>query len=131
MRSVHSWRANRSRRPFTKDDPAACGWRGDETVAVYVDDMMAPFRGMLMSHLTADTVEELQAFAARLGLKAEWFQDHRVPHYDVAKSTRGKAIKLGALAVQFGREPWRCDECFRPKLSCVKKRRCECPTVAI
>jgi len=93
---------------------------------VYVDDMFAPFRGMLMSHLTADTVEELQNFAGKLGLKPEWFQDKRVPHYDVAKSTRLKAIKLGAIPVQFGWEPWRCPNCDLPKLPCVKRLRCEC-----
>lgn len=27
------------------------------------------------AHLTADTLDELHAFAARLGLKREWFQD--------------------------------------------------------
>jgi len=95
-------------------------------MSVYVDDMFAPFRGMLMSHLVADTVEELQEFAAKLGLKPEWFQNHRMPHYDVAKSTREKAIKLGAIPVKFGREPVYCDKCHHIKLACVKRLRCEC-----
>lgn len=93
---------------------------------VYVDDMMAPFRGMLMSHMVADTVDELQEFARKLGLNPKWFQDHRVPHYDVAKSTREKAIKLGAIPVKFGWEPYRCNECDHLTLACVKRLRCEC-----
>ena len=95
-------------------------------MAVYVDDMFAPFGNMLMSHLTADTVEELHAFAAGIGMKSEWFQDHRVPHYDVSKAKRLEAIASGATPVKFGWEPWRCPECFRPKLPCVKRLRCEC-----
>lgn len=49
------------------------------------------------SHLSADTVEELHAFAARLGMRREWFQEHRlVPHYDLIPSRRALALKLGA-----------------------------------
>ena len=99
-------------------------------MSVYVDDMMAPFGRMLMSHMCADTVEELHEFAAKLGLKREWFQDKRVPHYDVAKSTREKAIRLGAVPVEFGNEPFRCVVCHRLTLACVKRMRCECDAEA-
>ena len=51
-----------------------------------------------MSHMMADTLDELHAMAATLGLKREWFQDHpRHPHYDICQSKRAQAIKLGAV----------------------------------
>jgi len=50
-------------------------------------------------HLTADAVEELHAFAAALGLRAEWFQRSRIPHYDITAGKREIAIKLGAMFV--------------------------------
>jgi len=34
-------------------------------------------------HLTADTLDELHAEAARIGLQRRWFQSGRHPHYDV------------------------------------------------
>lgn len=52
-------------------------------------------------HLQADTPEALHEFAARLGLKREWFQsrpgrpDH--DHYDLTRSRRAEAITLGAV----------------------------------
>lgn len=65
-------------------------------MSVYLDDARLGFRRMTMSHLMADTLEELHAFADRLGLKREWFQGD---HYDLAESKRAKALKLGAIAV--------------------------------
>ena len=53
---------------------------------------------MLMSHLEADTLDELHEFAEKLGLRKSWFQDKSIPHYDVSKSVRSKAIELGAVA---------------------------------
>lgn len=74
-------------------------------MAVYVDDMRMPARvgrvSARWSHLTADTDEELHAFARRLGLKRTWFQDHAIPrfrHYDVTDTKRREAIRLGAIA---------------------------------
>ena len=65
---------------------------------VYVDDYRAPFGRMRMSHMTADTVDELHAMATKLGLKREWFQEKSTPHYDVSDSMRRKAIAMGARA---------------------------------
>lgn len=49
-------------------------------------------------HLTADTLEELHAFAKKLGLRREWFQAHRIAnHYDLTPSKRVLAVKLGAV----------------------------------
>ncbi len=47
-------------------------------------------------HLLADTLEELHAAARGLGLKPEWFQVGRVPHYDLTKNKRTLAVVLGA-----------------------------------
>lgn len=50
-------------------------------------------------HLWADTVEELHALAARIGLRRSWFQSHtRLPHYDLTPSKRALAIAAGANA---------------------------------
>ncbi len=68
---------------------------------VYVDNSATPYRGMKMSHLLADTPEELHAMATRLGLRREWFQDRDggTPHYDLCQSKRKLAIALGAIEV--------------------------------
>lgn len=35
-------------------------------------------------HLISDnSVDELHAFAIHIGLEREWFQNHRIPHYDL------------------------------------------------
>lgn len=74
-------------------------------MTVVVDDFRVPARvggiRARWSHLTADTREELHAFAARLGLKRSWFQDKGdgLWHYDVTDSKRNEAIALGAKAV--------------------------------
>lgn len=52
------------------------------------------------AHLTADTLDELHAFAARIGLRPEWFQDHRIaPHYDLSPKRHAAALALGAELV--------------------------------
>jgi len=49
------------------------------------------------AHLTADTLEELHAFAARIGLRREWFQDHPIaPHYDLSIKRHAAALAAGA-----------------------------------
>jgi hypothetical protein len=66
---------------------------------VYVDDARISWRGNQWCHLVADTVDELHEFAARLGLRPEWFQRKTLyPHYDVTTSVRERALKLGAVA---------------------------------
>lgn len=53
------------------------------------------------SHLTADTKDELHAFAARLGLRRAWFQDkpRGLWHYDVTAPKRARALLLGAQPI--------------------------------
>lgn len=71
---------------------------GVREMAVYVDKMKTPHRGMIMCHMIADDVEELHAMAARLGLKREWFQlsNRGVPHYDICQSKKALALRYGA-----------------------------------
>lgn len=72
---------------------------------IVVDNARIPARVARISgrwsHLTADTRDELYAFAEKLGLKREWFQE-KTPgywHFDVTDSKRAEAIALGAVAV--------------------------------
>ncbi|WP_072143555.1 DUF4031 domain-containing protein [Pseudanabaena sp. 'Roaring Creek'] len=67
---------------------------------VYVDAAINRWKGKLWCHLTSDSLTELQEFAGRLGLKKEWFQNHRlIPHYDITENKRAIAIQLGAIAI--------------------------------
>lgn len=52
-------------------------------------------------HLLADTVEELHAFADRLGLKRSWFQNpqYGLPHYDLTAKKRRIAVIFGASEI--------------------------------
>jgi hypothetical protein len=69
-------------------------------MAVYVDDVRHRFGRMVMCHLWADSVDELHAFAARLGLKRTWFQcppKASWEHYDISLGIKAKALALGAV----------------------------------
>ncbi len=74
---------------------------GEDLMAVYVDNYRADFRGMKMSHLTADTMAELDAMAELLKLRAGWKQDEGagIVHFDVSESKRLQAIRYGAVAL--------------------------------
>jgi len=52
-------------------------------------------------HLVSDESEdELHKFVFKLGLKREWYQNKRLPHYDVTtKHMRNKAQNMGAIFV--------------------------------
>lgn len=82
---------------------------GDDEV-IYVGDIEYPFRDMLMSHMAAPNIEALHKFAEKLGLKRKWFQDSDTfPHYDICKSKKKLAIKLGAVEVS---DRQLCSECY-------------------
>lgn len=49
------------------------------------------------AHMTADTLEELHAMARRIGLRRAWFQNGRVPHYDLTPARRQAALDGGAV----------------------------------
>lgn len=68
-------------------------------MAIYVDDMKAPYRGMVMCHMTADTREELDDMADKIGVQRKWIQYPGRPneHYDICMSKRSDAIRYGAI----------------------------------
>ena len=83
-------------------------------MAVYVDDALIPAEerngpirhNSRWSHLMADTLEELHAFARRLGMRPEWFQDHpRHPHYDLTEGKRHRALQFGARHIDHRQLP--------------------------
>ena len=64
---------------------------------IYVDQPIHTWRNKLWCHLVADDLEELHDFAAKLGLKRSWFQNHKIqPHYDITEAKRAIAVKMGA-----------------------------------
>lgn len=73
----------------------------------YVDDMYkistGQFGRMKMSHMIADTEEELHLMASKIGVALRWYQNG---HYDVCMSMRTKAIKLGAVEVTYRQLGW-------------------------
>jgi hypothetical protein len=78
-------------------------------VAVYLDDWRQPARlGPVddrWSHLVADDEDELHDFAARLGMRREWYQHkpsrpHQA-HYDLPERRRPDALALGAVPVSW------------------------------
>lgn len=48
-------------------------------------------------HLVADDEAELHEFAAKIGLKRQWFQDHKHKHYDLFGGMVESAIAAGAV----------------------------------
>lgn len=64
---------------------------------VYVDNMRARYGTLILCHMTADSLDELHQMAARLGLSRAWFQNKRIPHYDISLSKRARAVALGAI----------------------------------
>jgi predicted RNA polymerase sigma factor len=74
-------------------------------LSVYVDHLFAFGdwgRWSGGGHLQADTLDELHEFAARLGLRREWFQSKpgrpEKDHYDLTRVGRELALELGAIA---------------------------------
>ena len=68
-------------------------------MAVYVDHARIPYRRMRMSHMIADTLDELLAMADAIGLDRRHLQSRKHPHFDVCESYRSRAIALGAKPV--------------------------------
>jgi len=81
-------------------------------MTVYVDELRPWFPvvgghagrhfggGRESCHLSADTLDELHAFALRIGMRRGWFQNHPImPHYDLTPAKRAAAVKLGAREV--------------------------------
>lgn len=58
--------------------------------------------GKRSCHMTTDgDMEELHAFAAKIGMKRSWFQDHKImPHYDLTPARRAAAVRAGAVEMR-------------------------------
>ncbi|WP_264165728.1 DUF4031 domain-containing protein [Burkholderia cepacia] len=76
-------------------------------VTVYVDDMYRHAIGRLgrmkMSHLIADTTDELIAMVREIGVNPKWIQHAgtRDEHFDIAISKRAAAIAAGAIPITY------------------------------
>jgi len=74
-------------------------------MTVYVDKLhdwgwkLGPSCHLLPANQGAAALEELHAFAAKLGMKRQWFQNKRWPHYDLVASRRARAVQLGAVEI--------------------------------
>lgn len=74
-------------------------------MTVYVDDMwrypMGRFGRMKMSHMAADTTEELLAMADTIGVARRWLQSkgERLEHFDISKTKRSLAVEAGAVEI--------------------------------
>lgn len=100
-------------------------------MTVYVDDMMMRadvpngnrvVRG-IWCHMFADTREELDAMADRIGMRRSWIQKPGTPreHYDVTKSRREAAIKAGAVVLPIRSKEWL--EFFEKKAEAARAQR--------
>ncbi len=75
-------------------------------MTVYVDDMhrfpIGKYRRMKMSHMIADTDQELHDMADRIGVDRRWWQSPEATsgsHYDIALTKRELAIDAGAVEI--------------------------------
>ena len=66
---------------------------------IRVDDGRWPFGRMVMSHLIADSHEELEEAAVALGLRKEYIQHAHSwkEHLDVSQTKRALAVRQGAV----------------------------------
>ena len=75
-------------------------------MAIYVDDMRLPGRVGLHvstgSHMFADTDDESDAFAVKLGLRLERFEEGNrwwLNHHEITAGKRQQAIRLSATPI--------------------------------
>jgi hypothetical protein len=70
-------------------------------MAVYVDDMEAPFGRMKLCHMIADSTEELLRMVDSIGVKRKWIQKGGTykEHFDICISKKIKAVELGAVPI--------------------------------
>lgn len=70
-------------------------------MAVYVDNAKIPLGRMVMSHMIADSHEELMAMARRIGVEHRHLQKagtHQ-EHFDVCLRMRARAVYYGAKEI--------------------------------
>lgn len=76
-------------------------------MTVFVHDMylypIGQFGRMKMSHLVADTHDELLTIVCAIGVNPRWIQHAGTPaeHFDIAIGKRTAAIKAGAIAISY------------------------------
>jgi hypothetical protein len=100
-------------------------------MTVYVDDFGVPAivgrHTSRWSHMITDNpdLEELHAFAERIGLRRSYFQgkDPHHPHYDVTANKREQALRLGAKPIKWREMP----EILRARRSLIAARNSEEP----
>lgn len=74
-------------------------------MSVYVDDAVVLWRGQRWAHMMADSLDELHAMAAKLGLPRRAFQNKTSgAHYDLTATLRSEAIALGAVPISRHRD---------------------------
>jgi hypothetical protein len=67
---------------------------------VYVGIGEYKYGRMIMSHMIADSINELHEMADILGVKRKWFQDKATkPHYDICKKKKMLALNYGAKLI--------------------------------
>lgn len=98
-------------------------------MTVFVDNwseakQIGGYRPAIWSHLTVgpyDPIEELHAFARKIGMRREWFQGPPGDpwprmHYDVTKTRRADAVRAGAREItwrEWGRQRMRARDAWR------------------
>lgn len=71
-------------------------------MAVYVDDMNAPYGRMKMCHMRSTSDEELHSMADHIGVARKWWQSPAKTsgsHYDIALSKKAAALAAGAIPI--------------------------------
>ncbi len=74
---------------------------------VYIDNFYITGAGnfgrMKMSHMIADTRNELLEMCDKIGVQKKWIQDFDTPreHFDVSMAKRKLAIEAGAVEIGF------------------------------
>lgn len=66
---------------------------------IYVDTWNAPYRGMVMCHLGADTHDELLQIVDAIGVDRKWIQYPGTwrEHFDICLTKKKQALALGAV----------------------------------
>ena len=70
-------------------------------MAVYVDDLFAPYGSMVMCHMIADTPQELREMADKIKVSRKYLQYSGTykEHLDVSKGKRALAVQFGAIEI--------------------------------
>lgn len=69
-------------------------------MSVFVDDVKHSYRGMVMCHMWADSLEELFAMVDKIGVNRKWLQQPPKAswvHFDICLAKKALAIRNGAI----------------------------------